>query len=87
MTLLLSLINGFGEDLGQGGLVAVISVLLVFAILAVIIAITFGAGKLIDSYAKKDDAKKMIFIARVFRTATQSRSCGHKFKYRPSFLL
>ncbi len=55
MTLLLSLIDGNGKDLGQGGLVSVISVLLVFTILAVIIAITFGAGKIIDSCAKKDD--------------------------------
>ena len=59
MTLLLSLINGFGEDLGQGGLVSVIAVLLVFAILTVIIAITFGAGKLIDKYATKADSKKV----------------------------
>ena len=57
MTLLLSLINGSGDNLGQGGLVSVIAILLVFAILAVIIAITFGAGKLIDSCAKKDDKK------------------------------
>ncbi len=58
MTLLLSLIDGSGKDFGQGGLVSVIAILLVFAILSVIIAITFGAGKLIDSCAKKDDAKK-----------------------------
>ena len=57
MTLLLSLIDGSKQDLGQGGLVAIISILLVFAILTVIIATTFGAGKLIDKYAKKDDKK------------------------------
>ena len=57
MTLLLSLIDGSIPDLGQGGLVSVIAVLLVFAILSVIIAITFGTGKLIDSCAKKDDKK------------------------------
>ena len=57
MTLLLSLIDGSGKDFGQGGLVSVIAILLVFAILSVIIVITFGAGKLIDSCAKKDDKK------------------------------
>ncbi len=57
MTLLLSLIDGSGKDFGQGGLVSVIAIILVFAILSVIIAITFGAGKLIDSCAKKDDKK------------------------------
>ena len=59
MTLLLSLIDGSGKDFGQGGLVSVIAVLLVFAILTVIIAITFGAGKLIDKYATKADSKKV----------------------------
>ena len=73
MTLLLSLISGFGKDLGQGGLVSVIAILLVFAILAVIIAITFGAGKLIDSYAKKDDATKQTKPQTTNSATTQSK--------------
>ena len=73
MTLLLSLIDGSGKDFGQGGLVSVIAILLVFAILSVIIAITFGAGKLIDKYAKKDDAKKEAKTQTINNATNQSK--------------
>ena len=73
MTLLLSLIDGSGKDFGQGGLVSVIAILLVFAILSVIIAITFGAGKLIDSCAKKDDKKTPTNQKTSSNTTNQSK--------------
>ena len=50
-TLLLSLIDGSKKDLGQGGLISILSILLVFAILAIIIAITFFVGKGIEKYS------------------------------------
>ena len=37
-TLLLSLIDGNKSDLGQGGLISILAILLVFSILAIIIA-------------------------------------------------
>ena len=43
-----AILDGMGNDLGDGGFVAVISALLVFAILAVIILITGCVGKLIE---------------------------------------
>ena len=52
-TLLLSLIKGDGKNLGQGGLISILSILLVFAILAIIIAITFFVGKGIEKYSLK----------------------------------
>ena len=73
MKLLLSLIDGSGKDFGQGGLVSVIAILLVFAILSVIIAITFGAGKLIDSCAKKDDKKTPVAQKTSSNTTAQSK--------------
>lgn len=52
-TLLLSLIDGSQKNLGQGGLISILSILLVFAILAIIIAITFFVGKGIEKYSLK----------------------------------
>ena len=52
-TLLLSLIDGSQKDLGQGGLISILSILLVFSILAIIIAITFFVGKGIEKYSLK----------------------------------
>ena len=52
-TLLLGLINGHSNELGVGGLVAIVSILLVFAILSIIIAITFFVGKGIEKYSLK----------------------------------
>jgi len=57
-TLLLSLIKGNGKDLGQGGLVSILAIALVFAILAVIIAITFFVGKGIEKYSLKTTLNK-----------------------------
>ena len=55
--LLLSLIDGNKNGLGDGGLVSIIAIALVFTILTIIIAITFGAGKLIDKYATDTKTK------------------------------
>ena len=52
-TLLLSLIDGTKGDLGQGGLISILAILLVFAILAITIAITFFVGKGIEKYSLK----------------------------------
>mgnify|MGYP003302456933 CR=1 FL=1 len=41
MNNLLALIDGLGKDLGQGGVIAIASIALVFAILAIIIVISF----------------------------------------------
>ena len=59
-TLLLSLVNGMGDDLGQGGLVSVISIVLVFAILSIIIAITFGTGKIIEKQSSKTPSQPTV---------------------------
>ena len=47
----LALIDGFGRDIGQGAVVALVSVALVFAILAIIIAITSAVGSLMRKKA------------------------------------
>ena len=52
-TLLLSLIDGNLRDLGQGGLVSILSIVLVFSILALIIAVTFFVEKGIEKYSLK----------------------------------
>lgn len=52
--LFLALIDGAGNDLGQGGIVAVFAMVLVFVILAIIIAITYGIGLLIQKYANTE---------------------------------
>lgn len=52
-TLLLSLIDGTLSDLGQGGLISILSIILVFSILALIIAVTFFIGKGIEKYSLK----------------------------------
>ena len=41
MNVLLSVVSGSGSDLGQGGIIAVLSILLVFLMLALIILITW----------------------------------------------
>ncbi len=56
-TLLLSLIDGNGKDLGQGGLISVLAIALVFSILAIIIAITFFIGKGIEKYSLKTQSQ------------------------------
>ena len=52
--LLAGLINGTEKDLGQGALVCVLAILLVFAILAIIIVVTYLIGKGIEKYSKKE---------------------------------
>lgn len=46
--LLLALIDGNGKDFGDGALVSVLAIVLVFAILAIIIATTYAIGKAIE---------------------------------------
>lgn len=50
-TLFLSLIDGNLKDLGQGGLISILAIVLVFSILALIIAITYCIGKSIEKYS------------------------------------
>lgn len=49
--LLLSLINGNENGLGDGALVCVLAIILVFAILSIIIGIAFASGKMIEKSA------------------------------------
>ena len=62
-TLLLSLIDGNKSDLGQGGLISVLAILLVFAILAIIIASTYYIGKSIEKYSKQGAPQKQEVVA------------------------
>ena len=62
-TLLLSLIDGNKSDLGQGGLISILAILLVFSILAIIIASTFYIGKGIEKYSKKEAPQKQEVVA------------------------
>lgn len=64
----LSLIDGNGSDLGQGAVVALVSVALVFLILAIIITVTYLIGLAVKKYSSKkekpvspDDAPAEIF--------------------------
>lgn len=57
-TLLLSsnpLVDGNGASLGDGGIISILSVVLVFAILSIIIAITYFTGKAIEKYSSKKE--------------------------------
>ena len=62
MNNLLALIDGLGKDLGQGGIVAIASTVLVFAILAIIIVIAYAAGVIVDKKAasKVEEPKKEV---------------------------
>ncbi len=62
-TLLLSLIDGNGNNLGDGGLVSILAILLVFSILAIIIAVTFVVGKGIEKYSLKTSEIKTEVVA------------------------
>ena len=57
------LINGNERDLGQGGLISILAILLVFSILAIIVASTFYIGKGIEKFSKKDAPKKQETVA------------------------
>ena len=54
MNNLLALIDGLGKDLGQGGVIAIASIALVFTILGIIIVIAYAVGKIIDKNAKNN---------------------------------
>ena len=72
-TLLLSLIDGNGKDLGQGGLISILAIALVFAILAIIIAITFFVGKGIEKYPNKTSKESSeIPVAKVEDSVKQN---------------
>lgn len=66
MNNLLALIDGLGKDLGQGGVIAIVSIALVFAILAIIIVIAYIAGVIVDKKAasKVEEPKKEIVAER-----------------------
>lgn len=49
--LLLSLIDGNKKSLGDGALVSIAAIVLVFLILAIIIGIAFASGKMIEKIA------------------------------------
>ena len=62
MNNLLALIDGLGKDLGQGGVIAIASIALVFAILAIIIVIAYAVGIIVDKKAasKVEEPKKEV---------------------------
>lgn len=49
---MLSILDGANTSLGDGGILAIFSVILVFLILALIIAITYGISLIIKKYSK-----------------------------------
>ena len=56
--LFLALVDGAGKDLGSGGIIAVFSIVLVFLILGIIIAITYVVGLVIQKFAKTKKAEE-----------------------------
>lgn len=56
--LFLALVDGAGKDLGDGGIIAVFSMVLVFLILGLIIAITYVIGLLIQKFAKTETVEE-----------------------------
>ena len=59
--LLLALIDGNKRNFGDGALVSILAILLVFSILAIIIAVTFTIGKIIEKKsANKIDNKQEV---------------------------
>ncbi len=50
---LLAVLNGLDNDLGDGGIVAILAIILVFAILAIIIGINYLVSYLIELKEKK----------------------------------
>ena len=56
--LFLALVDGAGKDLGSGGIIAVFSIVLVFLILGLIIAITYVVGLVIQKFAKTEKAEE-----------------------------
>ncbi len=55
--LLLALVDGNRLNLGDGALVSVLAILLVFSILAIIILITFIIGKVVEKKSKVNQDK------------------------------
>ncbi len=62
MNNLLALIDGLGKDLGQGGVIAISSIALVFSILGIIIVIAYVVGVIVDKKAtiKAEEIKKEV---------------------------
>ena len=62
MNNLLALIDGLGEDLAQGGVIAIAAIAIVFAILAIIIVIAYAVGIIVDKKAasKVEEPKKEV---------------------------
>ena len=56
--LFLALVDGAGKDLGSGGIIAIFSIVLVFLILGIIIAITYVVGLVIQKFAKTEKAEE-----------------------------
>ena len=65
-SLLLALIDGNGKDFGDGALISVLAIVLVFAILAIIIVITYAIGKAIE---KNSNADKKVSQSKNTETA------------------
>ncbi len=65
--LLLALIDGNGRNFGDGALVSVLAIILVFTILAIIITITYVIGKVIE---KKSSEKAQQTQNETVSTAT-----------------
>lgn len=70
MNNLLALIDGLGKELGQGGVIAIASIALVFAILAIIIVISFFAGSLIGKSIKNNKVEEPKLEPTVQRKTT-----------------
>jgi len=56
--LFLALVDGAGNNLGDGGIIAIFAMVLVFLILAIIIAITYVIGLLIQKFAKTEKTEE-----------------------------
>lgn len=53
-----NLFSGYDKSLGNGAIAAITTMLLVFLILALIVVISFGVGKIIDKASKKTKTAK-----------------------------
>ena len=58
MNNLLAVLNGVEKGLGDGAVVSIVSIALVFSILAIIIGITFVVNLVIQKTAKKEQSKE-----------------------------
>lgn len=60
MNNLLAVLNGKEAGLGDGAVVSIVSIALVFAILAIIIGITFAVNLIVQKTAKEQPAKEEV---------------------------